>query len=306
MGFNELITLQLTMFSTMLVGLLLRKLNIITEEGKKCLTDLVIYLFLPCNIVKAFMVEFNFDILRSFGLIFIISTINQLFCLFLGKILYKRLDTAERKVLQYSTISSNAGFLGNPIAESVFGGIGLTYASIFLIPQRIVIWAAGITYFTVAPDRKSIIKKVLTHPCIVAVEIGIIFMIFQVHLPAFADSTLSAFSKSCTAMAMLCIGTILAEIDLKALTNLKISLFTIVRLVFIPLVMYLACLAFHIDALVTGVAVLLSAMPAGTGTALLASKYNCDPPFATKCVIFSTLMSLISTPIWSIILLSAL
>ena len=80
MGFNELVTLQLTMFSMMLVGLLLRKTNIITEEGKRCLTDLVIYIFLPCNIVKSFMVEFNLDILKSFGVVFVISIINQIFC----------------------------------------------------------------------------------------------------------------------------------------------------------------------------------------------------------------------------------
>lgn len=304
MGFQELVDLQLTMFSMMMVGFILSKAKVINEEGKRCLTDLVIYLFLPCNIVKSFMVTFNMDILKSFGLIFIISIINQIFCMLLGKLLYQKLKPSEKKVLQYSTISSNAGFLGNPIAESVFGPMGLTYASIFLIPQRIVIWAAGITFFTDAPNRKTIIKKVLTHPCIIAVIIGIIFMLFQVQLPHFADTTLSAFSKSCTAMAMMAIGTILADIDMKALTNLKISLFTFVRLIGIPLVMYGACRLFRIDSLVTGVAVLLSAMPAGTGTALLASKYNCDAPFATKTVIFSTLVSLITTPIWSFILLS--
>lgn len=216
------------------------------------------------------------------------------------------MQPSQKKVLQYSTISSNAGFLGNPIAENVFGPMGLTYASIFLIPQRIVIWAAGITYFTEAPNRKAIIKKVLTHPCIVAVFIGMAFMLFQVQLPGFADTTLSSFSKSCTAMSMMAIGTILAEVNIKSFTDLKIIAFTVVRLIGIPLCMYLACLTFAIDPLVTGVAVLLSAMPAGTGTALLASKYNCDAPFATKTVVFSTIMSLISTPIWSMILLQAI
>ena len=306
MGFNELVTLQLTMFSMMLVGLLLRKTNIITEEGKRCLTDLVIYIFLPCNIVKSFMVEFNLDILKSFGVVFVISIINQIFCLVLGKVLYRRLKDSERTVLQYSTISSNAGFLGNPIAESVFGSMGLTYASIFLIPQRIVIWTAGIMYFTEAPDKKTIVKKVITHPCIIAVVVGIIFMLAQIQLPLFVDSTLSAFSKSCTVMAMMAIGTILAEVNFKAFTNLKITLFTILRLVIIPFCMYVGCHLFHIDPLVTGVAVLLSAMPAGTGTALLASKYDRDAPFATKCVVFSTLMSLVTTPIWSLILLQSI
>ena len=83
-------------------------------------------------------------------------------------------------VLQYATVCSNAGFLGNPVAEGLYGSIGLLYASVYLIPQRIVMWSAGISYFTESPSRKEVVKKVLTHPCIVAVEIGIVLMVTQV------------------------------------------------------------------------------------------------------------------------------
>jgi predicted permease len=44
-------------------------------------------------------------------------------------------------------------------------------------------------------------------------------------------------------------------------------------------------------------------MPAGATTAILASKYDGDAIFATKCVVFSTVMSLASTFVWSIVLL---
>ena len=44
----------------------------------------------------------------------------------------------HRKVMQYATVASNAGFLGNPVAEGVFGSVGLALASVYLIPQRIV------------------------------------------------------------------------------------------------------------------------------------------------------------------------
>ena len=66
---------------------------------------------------------------------------------------------------------------------------------------------------------------------------------------------------------------------------------------------YFSCKLCHVDELITGVCVLLSAMPAGMGTALLASKYGCNEEFATKTVVFSTVMSLVTTPIWSYILL---
>ena len=40
------------------------------------------------------------------------------------------------KVLKYATMASNAGILGNPVAEGIFGSMGLFYASFYLIPHE--------------------------------------------------------------------------------------------------------------------------------------------------------------------------
>lgn len=302
MGIKELVDLQLTMFLLMLIGLVLKKLEIISENGKESLTNLVIYVLLPCNIIKSFMITFNKSILISFATMLIISICIQITCSFLGKILYVKYKPEQRKVLQYATVCSNAGFLGNPVAESVFGMMGLAYASIFLIPQRIVMWSAGVATFTESPDRKTLIKKVLTHPCIIAVFIGLLFMFTQVKLPGFLDTSIKSLSNCTTALSMIVIGTILAEVKFKTMVNKTIVYFTILRLVILPLVVWIGCIIFRIDTLVTGVAVILTAMPAGTTTGILAAKYDGDYLFATKCIIFSTLASIVSTPIWSLIL----
>jgi len=299
---KELIDLQLMMFIMMIIGLLLKKLDIISEGGKESLTNIVIYVLLPCNIVKSFMITFNKDILISFATMLIISILIQVVCFILGKILYAKHKQEQMKVLQYATVCSNAGFLGNPIAENVFGMMGLAYASIFLIPQRIVMWSAGVATFTESPDRKTLIKRVITHPCIIAVFIGLFFMLVQVNLPSFLDASIKSLSSCTTAISMMVIGTILADVDLKTMVNKTIICFTILRLIILPLLVWIGCIIFNIEQLVAGVAVLLTAMPAGTTTGILAAKYDGDYIFATKCIIFSTLASIVSTPIWSLIL----
>lgn len=299
---KELVNLQLMMFLLMLVGLVLRKKEIITAEGKKCLTDLIIDVILPANIIKSFLIEFNHKILLNFLTIFLISIGIQLFCTFLSHVLYRKEGSDRRKVLQYGIICSNAGFLGNPIAEGVFGSMGLSLASIYLIPQRIVMWSAGISYFTESPDRKTLVKKVITHPCIVAAILGIILMITQITLPVCVEKTITSLSNCCTAMSMVVIGTILSEVDLKSMADKTVLSYTVLRLVLIPAVVYGACRILPVDSLVTGVSTLLAAMPAGATTAILASKYDGDAIFATKCVVFSTVMSLASTFLWSVIL----
>ena len=49
--------------------------------------------------------------------------------------------------MQYGTVCSNAGFLGSPLTEGLFGGVGLLLTSVYLIPQRIVMWSMGVSYF---------------------------------------------------------------------------------------------------------------------------------------------------------------
>ncbi|MEG0772134.1 AEC family transporter [Clostridium sp.] len=302
MEIKQLLDLQLTMFLMIFIGFALKKLNVISESGKESLTNLVLYVLLPFNIIKSFMITFNKSILISFGTVLIISILIQFMCSILGKLLYVKCSPGQSQVLKYATLCSNAGFFGNPIAESVFGMMGLAYASIFLIPQRIVMWSAGISIFTEAPDKKTLTKKVLTHPCIVAVYIGLLFMFMQVKLPGFLDTSIKSLSTANTPISMIVIGTIFAEVDFKNLVNKTIAYYTVLRLVILPLIVWTLCLIFKIDHLVTGVVVILTAMPAGTATAMLASKYDGDYIFASRCIIFSTLVSIISIPIWSFIL----
>lgn len=299
---QRLIDLQLTMFIMMAVGLLLKKIGIIGKEGEKNITDLVIYLILPCNILKSFLVDFSYKIIYTFAGVLAISILIQFFCILLGNILYNKAELPKKKCLQYATICSNAGFLGNPVAEGVFGTMGLTLASIYLIPQRIVMWSAGISVFTQSPNKKTLVKKVITHPCIIACNIGLILMFTQVTLPDFLNSSLLSLSNCNTALSMMVIGMILADIDIKNMVEGKVIYFTVIRLVIIPLLVYIPCRLLQLDSLITGVCVLLAAMPAGATTSILASKYNGDAAFATKCVVFSTLISIITTPIWSFVL----
>ena len=306
MGTAELISLQLRMFLVMLVGLFFRKKNIISQEGKKNLTDLVIYLILPCNIVKSFMITFDRNTLRNFGLILVISVIIQVFCAILARVLYRRVKQEHKPILMYATVASNSGFLGNPVAEGVFGSMGLALASVYLIPQRIVMWSAGVSYFTRGSNRKEIVKRVITHPCIIAVFVGMGMMLSQISLPPFLEAALKDIGNCNPAMSMLVIGTILADVKPREMLDYSILLFSGLRLILIPLAVYGGCLLFQIDPLVTGVSVLLAAMPAASTTAILAAKYNGDAVYAGKCVVLSTVLSLAATPIWSMILLKAL
>lgn len=306
MKIDGLFDLQVMMFLLMAVGVVLRKMNIITKEGKGMLTDLVIDLILPCNIISAFYMPMDHSVFVSGVEILIISILIQIFCTFISGILYRKVPKEKRMVLQYATVCSNAGFLGNPVAEGLYGSVGLLYASVYLIPQRIVMWSAGVSYFTECPSKKEVVKKVLKHPCIVAVEIGIVLMVTQVQLPGFLSSAIENVGGCTTAITMMLIGTILTDVDMRHILTRTTVAYSFIRLVFIPAVVFAGYWLANIDSVVAGVSVTLAAMPAGTTTAILAMKYHGDEEFATQCVVLTTMLSMAAIPIWSLIIHSVL
>ena len=56
------------------------------------------------------------------------------------------------------------------------------------------------------------------------------------------------------------------------------------------------------EACAAGVSVVLAGMPAASVTAILASKYEGDETFATQCVVFTTILSMATIPLWCLIL----
>lgn len=302
MDFSGLFEMQGMLFLVMILGLMLRRKGIVQESGKSLLTDLVINVTLPASILKSFQMEFNRQILSSCLVICVVAVLIQIGSYLLGMILYPGFPDNRKKVLQYATICSNAGILGNPIAEGIFGGLGLLYASIYVIPQRVFMWSVGLTYFTEAPDKKTLVKKVLSHPCIVSVFIGFILMVWQIPLPGFLNLTVKTVANANTFLAMMLVGTILAEVPVRELPNRATIYYSFVRLFLVPFLVFAGCRLGQVDSLVTGVSVVLSGMPAASVTAVMASKYGKDEIFATKCVVLTTLLSMLTVPVWCIFL----
>ena len=214
MDILSLFSLQGTLFAMMLIGALLKKRGMIDENGKRCLTDLCVNVIIPCNIFRSFLMRFDMEIFRACARLLLSAVVLQIFCLALNQGLFNRYPRQRKKVLQYCTIVPMSGFLGNPIAEGIYDELGVLYTSIFLIPMRIVMWSAGTTYFTSGEtsDRKQVLKNAATHPCLVAVYLGLFCMITQIPLPSMATETVRYIGNCNSALTMFIVGTILADV----------------------------------------------------------------------------------------------
>ena len=300
-GVGRILQTQLTILIVIIIGYCLTKTGVFSAKARADMTNVVIYIILPCNIFSSFHKGISPETLRQCVVVLLAALGLQVLYFFLNKILYIRFSPERRTVVQYATIVNNASFIGLPVIESVYGEIGLLYGSLILIPMRIFMWTAGLSLFTKA-EKKKRIKVVATHPCIWSVILGFGYIFAPFELPPFLYNTITVIGNCNLAMSMMVIGSILCEADLKNILDKDCFYYSFFRLVAVPAIMYGALALMRADPLTTGAIVLSAAMPAAATTAMLAEKYGKDSVFATKIVFTSTILSMITLPIIALIL----
>ena len=300
MKLADLLSLQGTLFLMMLMGATLKKRGIITAEGKRCLTDLCVNVIIPCNIFKSCLIQAGRGIFRTCGLLLVSAVLLQVLCLILNHFLFNRYPPQRKKVLQYCTIVPMSGFLGNPIAEGLYDALGVLYTSVFLVPMRIVMWSVGTSYFVADAqvDKGKVVKNILTHPCLVAIYLGLFCTAVQLPLPTVITKTAQYVGSCNSAMTMFIVGTILADVKLSTILSRDTLLFSLFRLLLLPAAAFALGTVLGLDSVSLGVSVLMTGMPAGATAAIFAARYESDADFATRCVVCTTIASMVTLPLW--------
>ena len=298
---KSLLTMQGMMFLMILIGAGMRKIQIVTTEGRRSMTNLVVNLIHPSNILYAFS-KADASAFRSMLVVVAMAFLIQLAWYLLSRVLWRGMDESRRGVMRYAFQFSNCGYLGNPVIEGLYGAPGLVYASVFLLPVRLFMWSVGLECFQKgAGSLRKTIERALTHPCVVATILGVVWMFFPVGLPDFLYNTISGFNQCLTPMTMLVIGFIMAETDLKKMFCKDLFVITVLRLLLQPLAVLAACRLLNLETLVAEVVTVLVSMPVANTTALLASQHDCDYTFASNVVVFTTLVSMITIPLYSLL-----
>ncbi|MHB8130509.1 MAG: AEC family transporter [Mobilitalea sp.] len=294
--FLKLFSIQMVLFVYILLGIFAKKKSIITKENQQKYIDFVLRILMPCMIFNSYRQAITLEVVKKAGIIIGIAFIICFVAMLLGKILYRRYPFEKRSIMQYGTIINNAGFAGLPLSGEIYGEQGLFYASFFLIPNRIFMWSAGISLFE-KTDTKTKWKNVLLNPNIIAVELGLLRSILRIELPNFMNYAIENIGNTVSPISMIVVGAILADVNIKTIFEKSVFFVAGVRLILLPLLTIGIISLFHLDPTISGVALVLTAMPVGTTTALLAAKYNADVDFASKCVFVTTMLSLITVPL---------
>ena len=301
--FWEMLSLQGTLFLLILAGILAKKTGIVSETGRKTLSDLLIYIVLPCNILESFLSggQMPEGFVRNCLLAVGISAGIQLLAVYGSKLLFRKYPRGEKSVLSYGMICSNSGFIGLPIARLMFGDLGVIYTSVFQIPLRFTMWTAGLSLFT-SVSRKDAFRKLARHPCIIAVFVGLALMAAPIQLPGVLSDALESLSGCTVPLSMLVIGTILADAPIRSMFSRPVLWYSCLRLVLFPLLIWALLRPLGLDPTLVNVCVLMTGMPAGSTGSILADKYGGAALFASELAFASTLCSIVTIPLLTLLL----
>ncbi len=257
-------------------GYVLSKSKIIDSCQSQILSKLLVYLFLPCNIIKTFSTNFtlayiagNFEILTTSLVVILVLAITMHF---VAKIFSK--NAYERHIYEYSLIIPNYGYMGYALAESILGESGLMNLMMFALPVSCYTYTIG---FAMLTKRPLSLKKLL-NPVVLSMLVGILVGIIQIPLSETIYSVLNKASACMAPVSMLLAGIVISEFDLKKLLYNKVTyIIVILRLVVIPITLgYLLSLVCRTQVVET--CVLLYAMPCGLNTIVFPKlvEENCE------------------------------
>lgn len=285
----------------MLLGALIRKAGFLHLQSINDLTNIVLYFLSPIVIIKAFEQPFSQTRFYQLLLLIVAVFVTYFVSILIAKLAFSRVkDQNIQRIAAYGSIYSNNGFMGIPLAQGLFGSVGVFYAVASMIGFNVMSWTQGIGIFQENKDRQlgRQIKKIILNPNIIAIILGLLMFVTSFRLPRILSDFVNYTSPAFTPMSMIVIGSNLADLnvhDVKLPRSLWFSL--ILRNLVFPVVDILILLLFRISGVPLLVTAILSACPVAGLVVLftLQSKGNAKP--ATILMSVSTILSLLTIPL---------
>ncbi|MDS1004400.1 AEC family transporter [Clostridium sporogenes] len=294
---SNIISQVLILSIIMGIGIICGKKEILNEEVNKKLSELLVKITLPCLIISSFNYNFTGDMIKNARMFFVYSVIIHIGLILISGLFFIKHNERARKVLKFSTIFSNSAFMGYPVIEALYGKVGVFYASIFGIPYNILMLSVGIMIYTGEKDIKNL-KGILKHPGIIATVLGMFILIFHISIPMPIKTSLQSVGSMTTPLSMIIVGAMLADINIKEIfSGIEAYYGAFVRLIIIPVLVYILMIVLKADKLLLEICVILEAMPTAVLATVLAEEYNADVVLAAKCVFITTILSIITIPL---------
>lgn len=284
------------------LGYYLNKIRILDKELNQRLTQIILDVTTPALILSSVMIG---EISRDFNEVMLVVFTAIILFVFLPIVSFllvkiMRIPVKQQGLYMFMTMFSNIGFMGFPVMKAIFGDGAIFYTAIFNMFFNVLVFTLGILMMNYKNENKikMELKQVLS-PGIIASIVAVLIYIFNINVPTVFAQTCSMVGNVTTPVAMLLIGSTLANMKIKNVFNdFRVYPYTFIRQFILPGLSFPVLRAAITNKEILGITLIMIAMPVANSSVLFATKYNQDEELAAKNVFITTLVSVISIPMF--------
>lgn len=290
-----------------LAGAVCCKAGVFKPQDKSILSNILLYLVVPAMVIDSYLVEFDPETFRNLLSAFGLSILALAIGLAVAVLATCRVAKENRAILSFACGFSNAAYMGFPLIKALFGSEGLLYASAFVTVFNIALWTIGYGIVSGSASAKEIVHSIVTCPCILAVALGLVLYLGRVPVPEVLAGPIGTIGSMNTPLSMIITGATIASSDLKKLLQNKNLFLTLgLRLLVVPAAALAVFALLGVSGMVPMVVLILEACPCVTITTVFAIRFHHDEELAAGAVVFSTLCSIITLPLYALALTAVL
>ena len=310
MAFLASIESILSILLIITLGFIMRRKGWFADSFAGNLSKLIMNVAMPASIFVSVLTYLTRDKLMSlsgglaYGVISVV--IGYIAAWLMVKVL--KIRRGRRGLFINTVVNANTIFIGLPLNIALFGNDSLPYFLVYYVLNTLSTWVFGV--FLIAqdssePQAKQQIsynwKKLLPAP-LVGFLMALMFLLGDIPVPSFINSTLSYLGATVTSLSLIYIGIILADAGLGSIRFDKDTVAALIgRFVLAPAIMIvLVLMGKGIAPLPTVEASTLIIQAAGPALAvmpILANEAKGDVQYATNIVTTSTLLFMVVAPI---------
>ena len=298
------LTVVLPIFALILVGYVCRKTNVLGPHATRELNWFVVFLALPALLFDitahtTWAALYQPGFIAAFGLSSAI-----VFSLTLALRLRNSRPLADASVDGLNAGYANTGFIGFPLCAMVFGKDSLAPTTVATILTVCALFAVAIVLIEIGLQSEvrrarlalTVARSLLKNPLLVAPALGAILAATGVALPQSAETFFKLLGDAASPCALVALGLFLGQTRQAADPDTPATLLLAAfKLILQPVIAWgLASYVFGLSSASTHIAVLLAALPTGTGPFMLAEFYGREASVTSNAILISTILSLLT------------
>ena len=304
MSYGQLFLAVAPVMALIGLGLLLRRVNWISEAGEDTLLSLIVRVLTPCLIFESVVgratVSGAGDVLLPPLAGFVLTSVSLAVAWYVARALGLTIGHGLR-TFALAVGLTNYGYLPLPLMDALFGPDSRAFLFMHNAGVEAAIWTTGVLVVTGASPRAAW-RKLLNAP-LLALGVALVVKLsgWGVHIPAVAWTFLHALAVCAVPLGLLMTGATFAPHlnDPRQLVNPRVIVTAwLLRLAVLPWVFLLAARYAPLSVELKQVLVVQAAMPTAVISVIVARIYGGKPLIAVQIILGTTALAVFTIPAW--------